>query len=74
MDFSKVKKQKTTSAPGATPLSLNEPYCAVLLLTTTAPGTSELEPGLYKRGDLAMITFSTQESKPSVNCRGQRKL
>lgn len=41
---------------------------------TTVPGTTEPEPGLYKEGDPAMITFSTQESKPSGTCQGQSKL
>lgn len=31
----------------------------------TVPGCSEPEPGLYREGDLVMITFSTQFSEQS---------
>lgn len=51
------------SYPCATPLSLNKPYCAVLPLMTTVPGTAEPEAGLCREGDQAMITFSTEGVK-----------
>lgn len=72
-------ERKTFSCPSfpfcpcATALSLNKPYCAVLLLMTTVPGTTEPEPGLYMEGEPAMITFSMQQSKPSGACQGQRR-
>lgn len=60
--------------PSATQLSPNKPYCAVLAPLTAVPRTTEPEPGLYREGDLAMITFSTAESQPTGTCQGQSKL